>query len=118
MGLLRQGVQAVTVVVHEQGAKSSLLVRKLGMGQIPHRQGCLGFLGARGGGAQALVEVLCRPHSGMVQWWPVPCACRSTVGSFLRGASVGARCPLPAARIPYLLPEDGVRGVGLCCSWA
>ena len=90
-----------------------VLVQEPWLGQIPHRQGRLGFLGVGGCGAVTLVEVRCRPSSSMVRLWPVLCACHSTLGNFLRGASIPSRCPLPGARMPYLLPEDGVRGVGL-----
>ena len=87
-------------------------------GILLHRQGCLGFLGVGDCGAQALVEARCRPRSSMVRLWPVLCACRSRLGSFLRGASITSRRPLPGARMPYLLSEDGVRGVGPHYPWA
>ena len=95
-----------------------LLVQEPWLGQIPHRQGRLGFLGVGGCGADALVEGRCRPRSGMVRLWPVLCVCRSTSGSFLRGASIPLWCPLKGARMPYLLPEDGIRGVGPYYPWA
>ena len=57
MGLLRKGVQAIAVGVHERGAKSSLLIHEPGLGQRPHCQGRMGFLTVCGGGAHVLVEV-------------------------------------------------------------
>ena len=99
----------------KQGAKE---VHEPGLGQISHRQGRPGFRGVRGGGAQASVEVLCRPSFGVVRLWPIPYACCATLEILLRCASIPLRCPLPGAGTPYLLLEDGVRGVGPYYSWA
>ena len=57
MGLLRKGVQAIVVGVHERGAKRRLLIHEPGLGQRPHCQGRMGLLKVCSGGAHVLVEV-------------------------------------------------------------